>query len=430
MKEKSALSLGEKIKQIRKSKGLSVENLARAAGCNISTISRIESGEMQCSDKILEAIKKYMGIEGAPLLEDELIVYKGRLNVWEDMAQAGRVADSRAMQKELFPIHELPYEHGLSLHYSMIDIMLYQREGNIPAAEEKIKAAESYLDGASDDLLIAYHCNKGYLVGFNNQRESLKHYLQAFDLAVDNKKPVATIALNIGLVYEKISQPHLALIYLERANAEYKHARIHATKSIIDGALGSCYMKIGKYKKASSLFKISLAQSESINYQLSSGLALCDMGNIFIENDNAEEGIRHIDKALPYLEGHNQYILDALCLKAYGLIRLKKFPECEEVLIHAKSLIDGSEMQTIRLETLSHAAKLSAGKSSASADYLEHTALPYLKTSDSLKFLALTVCDMLETYYKKKRNTRQTLLIIAISRDIYKNLFFGDKDAD
>jgi len=46
MKNTPALSLAEKIKLIRKAKGLSIENLAHAANVNISTISRIENGTM------------------------------------------------------------------------------------------------------------------------------------------------------------------------------------------------------------------------------------------------------------------------------------------------------------------------------------------------------------------------------------------------
>lgn len=419
------LSLGEKINLIRKSKGLSLENLAHATGCNISTISRIEKGERSCSDDILAAIKTCMEIENAPLHDYEVDAYKDRLNIWEDLAHSGRLVEARAMQEELFPIHELPYEKELAMQYAMVDVMLLQKEGDMATAAAKIDEAQVFLDGVSDKLHIAYLCNKAYMISYGNKKEAIRLYLHAMDLAIVNEKPVATIALNIGIAYADICQPHHALIYLERAKAEYKLGRIHPTMSVIDAQMATCYMQIGNYKKADKLFRIALAQSESVNYKLSSGIMLYDMGCLYIETGDAKEGIKYVDKALAYLLGHDKYMLEALFIKAYGLICLKMFAECEEVLTLAKQIISNSEEHTIQLETLSHIATLIAKKCNLAAEYLEVTALPYLANSDSLKFLALRVCDMLEMYYKKKRNPKRAAVFIAISRDIYRYLFMG-----
>lgn len=65
----ATLTLGETVKNLRTSKGLSQERLAVAAGCSSATIKRLENGATPGLG-ILRAIARELGVSVSSLLED------------------------------------------------------------------------------------------------------------------------------------------------------------------------------------------------------------------------------------------------------------------------------------------------------------------------------------------------------------------------
>jgi len=121
-------ALGERLRQIRDAKGMSIETLAQEINSNKSTVSRIERGETSVSAENMAKIRKALGIEKVPLLEHELQLYKDRLWVWNDLLEADRVADARAMQEEMAVLLDVPFEHDLYTLYHAIGLWLLCRE--------------------------------------------------------------------------------------------------------------------------------------------------------------------------------------------------------------------------------------------------------------------------------------------------------------
>ena len=64
-------TFGDNIKRLRESKGLSQDELAKKAGCTSrSTISCIESGKRDCTQKQVLALAKALGVSPGELFED------------------------------------------------------------------------------------------------------------------------------------------------------------------------------------------------------------------------------------------------------------------------------------------------------------------------------------------------------------------------
>ena len=427
MQKYSALPLGEKLKQLRNAKGLSQENLAKAVNSSESTISRIEQGQTECSMELLEAIKKYMGIDKAPLLKHELIVYEDKVWILNDYANSNRTADARTMQKTMFPIEELPFEHDLTMLYSMVETRLLFQEGNVTAGEEQLKAVETGLEEASVEVNQLYHRNCGFLFGTRGDiKTALMHSLKALNYISEALKPPPALYYNIGGLYAELSRPFHAIKYLERAEIEFNQERTNTIGPLTGHLLGVCYMHVRELDKAKERFDITLAHARSINNELAIGSVLQALGSLSAYANNFKDGLIYSEQALTYLPQHTPHYLYALANKATLLMKMKSFTEFQEVVEAGRLLAKGNEGFTVLFESIWHTMSL---KNSESSNYIENVTIPYFKGSTgSLKYAALDYCDILEAHYKKNGSQKKALAIAAITRDIYKEMMFGTSD--
>ncbi|MCL2360976.1 MAG: helix-turn-helix transcriptional regulator [Defluviitaleaceae bacterium] len=433
----STLSLGEKIQQIRKSKGLSMENLAHAAGCNMSTISRIENGQLECSDEMLATIKKFMEIGDAPLLKHELESYKDHLWLVHATYYGDKQLVAESMIDSVFPITELPFEHDLCLLYSMLKVkficMRFGETGDNSAADEILSKAEALLDWASKDTLHVYHFNKGICYWQDKDyKNSLKHYLKTLDLVGDNAKPQALHFLYIGDNYRDLGMPYYSIIYYERAKLMFTGDQFNVIRINIDIHLALSYMMVGRFHKAKRLHETSLsyAKNRKINFYI--GMLSNDLSYICRKTGDLEEALMHCEQAIVNLD-NTPYSVFALYSKADTLLLMKEHAKCSEVIDNGKPLAMKYEdkTHTVLFETLSHMINLTTKKDNISTAYIENIAIPHLRTCEGqFRLKAVDLCEDLEAYYKKNRSNTKALTMAAIARDIYKEMIYGDEDFD
>ena len=430
MKEKPVLSIAEKIKQIRKSKGLSIENLAHAAKVNMSTISRIENGTMQYSDEMLTAIVKYMEIENAPLAEHEIKTYKDRLWVINDLLIADRITEARAAFDNLFQATKLPYDNDLSLLYTMTEGRLLFKDGNMSALEEKVKAADAFLDGASNEALILYHRNNGVLCNAKGDNKSaLKHYLSIANIESTLLPTDAGIYLSIGVLYWHLGKAHLATTYVEHAKILYDHGRAHVSGPMINDVLAACYQAMGQHDKAKYLLNKSLVAAKSVGNAITIGSVTCNLGYAYAIDGDVKTGLALNEEGLKYLKDHPEQHKQGLYNRAEILIMAKKYSDAKEAIALGKSLCKDDDMFAIGFEALGCVIALqSSQKDNDAADYINNVAIPYFNNNGSVTYwtIALGLCEALEAYYKKHRNTKMAMATAAAIRDIYAIMFIGD----
>jgi len=396
---------------------------------NISTISRIESGAMQYNDEMLAAILKYMEIENAPFAEHEIEAYKDRLWVINDLITADRTAEARTAINDMFPVTKLPYEHDLSLLYTMTETRIFFKESNIPAAEEKIKAADAFLDGASDEALILYHRNKGFLYQARGDiKNSLKQYLLVADIESTILPVDAGIFYNIGVMYLRVGKLSLATSYFERANLMYDYGRTNVAGPLIDNNLIACYQTMGLHGKAKKLLIKALSSAKSIGDPVAIGDASTSLALTYGYDGDIKTGLLLMERGLELLKYSDFQYKVGLYDKVCFLIIAKKYNEANDAIALGKSLSKDDEVFTIMFESLECQIKLqSSQKDNAAAEYISNVAIPYLKQGNlSYRSAALGLCDSLETYYKKHRNTKMAMATAAVARDIYKEMFIGD----
>ena len=421
----SKVGLGEKIRQLRIVKGLSQENIAHFIGRNRFFYQRIENEQVECDTDTLAAIKEYMQIENAPLLEHELQLYYDRIWVWNDLLTTKRLDEARAMQKELSIILDLPFETELSLLFAMTETRLLLADYNDSAAEEKLKAAEALLEEASDEALLLYHFNKGLMYGTHGDfKNALKHSLRAHELTNDKVKLEAHILRAIGVCYVNLGKVTQAILFLERAKAKNTLGLANPFAQTIDYALASIYLAAGDYGKAKKLIDMSLTSAKNIGDEYYMGLAISNSALLYKKLGDYERALKLYDQALKYNKDKTIHYATALNNKMNCLRKMKEFAQCEELLKEAVPLAEGNEELTISFETQRHYL---SKDDNDSIDYLENTALPYYRNAGGLmKFAALDLCDELEEHYKKRKAKTKANAIAAVARDILKELFMLD----
>jgi len=419
----SPISLGEKIKQIRNRKCITQGYLAKAMGANTMTISRIERGAKEVSHNELSAIKKCLEIENAPLLEHELNVFRNRIWIWNDLLTTRRDTEAKAIQKELLPILDLHYEYDLVTLYYMVEVRVLLQEKNYPQAEARLNALD--VDNASVEIQHLYHLNKGNLYdSYGDSKKALRHYLKTLNLVSEDIKPNADVYFHIGLAYLKLGKIFYAINYLEAAKKEFNGDRTDAFAHKTGNWLARCYIVLGAYHKAKELLDLSLAKAENCNDEYVTGSLLISLGILYEKMNDYEKSLDFYDKALTYTACDNDLHLTALVNKASLLANMNEYDSCHEVIKQGRNLAKDSNAFTILFDMVSHNMTLYESKS---LHYIENVAIPFLTAGEgTYKFLALTECVLLETYYKKRRSKTKALAIAAIARDIYEGLFLED----
>jgi len=426
----SALSIGEKIKEIRTTRGFSQENLANAIGKSITYVSRLENNDAEVDNKTLEAIKEYMGIEKAPLLELELEIFINRLWAWNELLYTGRWSDAEALQDELSPILNLYYEHELVMLYKLVLARRLLHETNYSTVEEYLREAEATLEETSVDIRFLYHRHKSVLVGVRGDHvNSLSHALKALEINDEHQRQDIRLICHVGRCYLNLGQRINALQYLERARREYSPDLPQQLIYMVDTMTSDIYLHLGELDKAKRVLDITIVRAKGLNDKIAVSMAQYMMGLVCYKMGNFKECVEFYDEALAFFESAPDAIgirtnhIGILVDNAHGLFALKDYAGFDEAINQARTLAEGDEGLIIQVEGARHLANLN---DSNSTNYLESVAIPYYRANGGRFIMAtLDTCMALEAIYRKKRAGKKADAIAIIMRDTYEEMIFG-----
>ena len=426
------MHIGEKIRQIRVSKGLSQENVANAVGRSIAAISRFESGEVAHNELVLANIKKYMDIENVPLFDHELEVYRNQLWALDDLICSQRWTEANALLDKLAVILDLPFEGELFVMYKLIISRILLADDKFSEAEENLIAAESFINNTitNHDVLYLYYRLKGlryiYSVDYENSRAN---YLKALEHG--NNRVDCDILYRIGAVSMMLGESINAIEYFERAKHN-KRNWCYEIELSIEIDLAYCYYMIFQFKKAKELYESALAKARAYNNVSANGSLLSDLSAFYFQIGSYAECNRYVDEALIALESasnsdlqKNTRYITTLIIKAKCLVELKDYNTCEGLLKQAETLAEGNERFITEIDATRHLMAL-INDNKHPVEYLVDVAIPYYrsKVPDGPMY-ALYLCEILERHYRKKGSKRKADDIAVIGRDIYRDIIHG-----
>jgi len=415
------LPLGEKLRLIRKDRGLSLENIAHETGCSVATLSRLERGETEVDDATFMTIKAALGVENAPLLEDECEYFTSRIWLVNDMLAADRLEEAKTILQELTTVLTLPYPQEITLLYNLTEVrMIYSETGDVPQMQEKLDAALVYYGQMGDEARCLYHYGKASIDNVHdNFKEALKHYLTALEHKTANLKTLVPILLvNIGCCYGRLERPFHAVLFFERANMNYSGDLTAGLKATIDIQLSVGYRAIGELKKARQHIAEALAYARRVKYDAVIGYCYANYAETSIMAGDYNEAIGYCEQSFEYLKNetrqHDIY-LNTLHVKAKCLLELKRFAELEEFCAQCKELAKEHPLFVILFDSIMHLTTL---KNSESEDFIENITIPELRKKGP-HFLILFYCEKLEEHFRKKKSTKRAMAMVEITRDIY-----------
>ena len=435
MKPTNSLTLGEKLKQTRIIKGLSQENVAFSANSSASVISRIERGQLDCPPEMLKRIREYLEIEHAPLLDNERDTFLNRLWIWHEMIATNRFAEAKAACKALSQVTFMPYEQNMSQLYNMIEARLLLSDKNYQATIERLNAFEPYVDEADAATLFLYHRNKAVLlVASNDYKDATSSLLALLEIKSSEISVDAGVWNLLGYCSMQLSKPIRAILYYERARADYNFDRTHTLQLSINISLASAYVVVGELEQARSLLSAAIHHARGINIIPAACAALVQFGVICHIQKNYSEGLNYCEQALEgflqdaqeggkYPNQYKELYIQTLYGKALCLLGLKRIPQFLQTVDEGKKEAIGSEVYSIIFKALGHLVNL---QDIHSYQYITDTAIPYLKNCDNIAFklAAVELCKAIESHFKK-RAVKKSLIIAAIIRDIYEEVFRG-----
>ena len=453
MKPKTELALGEKLRSVRRHLGLSQENLALDIGSSTAVISRIERGEIEPDGKMLDAIRKALDIEDAPLLPHEREVFESRVWSWYEMAGRRSIDESQAQAGFFSQVYKLPYEIDLTTVCSMLEaqLLLYQlgAEESRDKALEKIAAAKEHLSVLGKEALyLYYNANASYYTNWlADSKNTIKNLLKVKEFAGERLKVSPSLLRNIGTSYTQLNKPVMAIVYMEQAIAEYKGEIATMFWQIIHTDLARAYFFVGQVSIAIQKAGQAMKLTNAINDEVMTAALYRDLAIYNHAAGNYDESIRHTDEAIRRFEKmlqqeaqdsrsrqnprgawNAQVHCAALYTKAKCLLEQRKHAEMNEAVKQGRNIADQCAQEDDKQELctlLDGIERLANLDEQKSVDFIESVTMLLLTKSKSLRMTAelLYFAKKLEAHYKKKGAARKAQTFAVIQRDVYEEMF-------
>jgi len=419
------LSIAQKFREIRKTKGLTQEDLANALGCSAAKISIVVSDKGQYTDDDIKTLRKFLDVEKAPLTDGELTNFKQRLYSWRDLTRNGLLTEARVWQKELTIITELPFEPDLNITYRMFEVRLNMRERNIDFAEEMLKADEALIDDMTDENKYHFYFNMGSIHTYKDDfKTALDYYLKAKSLenSVYEKDP--SLYFNLAICYSELGKYVLVITTLEQARNSFDYNKTSVAWIYIDNMLAMNYSRMGYILTAKRLLEECLEDARKAGNSLRIGYALHNYGCTCWKAKEFDKAIEYFDKASEYFtKGSNKDYLENLYWKIRSLIDMKKTSASRALLQEARTIAGESDHYSLLFESLSHLLTINKDES---LDFVENKTIPYMIDKHEY-FRVLDYCGILEEVFEKRGKgcVGRLAKIIKINRDIIGEMSLG-----
>ena len=407
------LTVGEKIKQIRKAKGYSQENLAHDINVSTSTICRIEQGMAVVNGDILKTIKKALGVESAPLLPGEGEGFKERLYIWHKLILDGHLVEARTLQKGLSDITALPFESDLATLYQLFDISLLLAEQNY--AEAEILLCNLNTNEMNQENQYHFYYNMGWVymcIGEDRAKEPLDFLLKAYEI---QEKPDGSLCYRIARCLTRLGQPFSSMAMLDNAYKAYNDNKTTTTSLDLDNKMALNCIDIGDTVRAKEILEKCLANARKISHERYIAVILHNIGSAYAKEKNWETAYDYFLEADEYFNKTQSDFVN-IYYKARCLVALRRFAQCKELL--SQGLESANEYYNVMFNSINHLITI---REYASHEYLETVTIPYLVNRYNITD-ALDYCEILEEFHENRGSTKKALELAKIQRDIYKRM--------
>jgi len=418
--KKCNLSLGEKIKAIRKARDITQETLAFKINYSRTALGDIERGTDQCDMSTLIVIKQILGIQGMPLFEDERKGFVDRLYLWNDMISEHNFELAKQIQKELSPIVHLPFEKELNDLYSLFSSRLLLVDDKFELATNILTKLAHTLDKANNDIMFWFYYNNGTLAYCNKQyQKALDFYTKAFKIMKGGFEENKTLHYYIANCLSALGYFTNVVMFIDN------YCNFNATEKktdldyMVDNLLAINLIKWGYVKRANKILSKSYIKAEADKNIHMIGHILHNMGYLYYSAKNWDTALIYYDKVFDYCTKENLLYLQNLYQKTRCLVEINAYAKYPPLIAEGKELSKENEIFSVMFESLKHLTTLNEENS---LNYIENEAIPYL-SNKSVNDIVLDYCELLRDHYQKNNSLIKSLKMAEMCGAYYKNAY-------
>ncbi|MCL2571538.1 MAG: helix-turn-helix domain-containing protein [Defluviitaleaceae bacterium] len=425
------MSIGKKIRLLRRHHGMSQVVLAENIGAAQERIIQVEKDKAEYTPKQLANIKILFRIEGLPLSERECAAFKERLLYWSDLIKFGRMDEARAIHKEMANIENLePCDLDIVMQYKMIEISMFQAEGDLATVEKKLNILENRINEMNADCLYHYHCEKSYSLLLRGCHEdSLEFNFKALNLAEKHerlsKMDKAYIYHRIAACYTYLEIPFKAIFITLKTQLPNESVRITNYHLHSMHLLALNYIRVNEISEARKLLDECLIIADGLKSDEYIGRTMLYYGFMYKKVQEWASAIEYFDEAIRCSQIGTNDCYASYYHKIQCTIQLNTFTKAKVLLEEAKDLCNGNKLWESYFEALGHYLIVSSHMSTnnnESCDYIEKIAIPYFRKMHD-HFIALEYCSLLELHYEKSRRNGKSFRITREMTKIYRHVF-------
>ncbi|MCL2753420.1 MAG: helix-turn-helix transcriptional regulator [Defluviitaleaceae bacterium] len=411
------LSIAQKFKLLRESKGITQADIAELLSTNQGKISRIEQGKEEYADFDVKTLRKRFDVVGMPLEVGERKDFRVKLYHWRNLIRNRQINEAKELQDKIKNIANLkPCDFDLYTLYRLFEALLYIAENNVFTAGDILDDLKPTIDIMTPEhkYYFDFHMGSFYVAGGGFEK-ALEYYRKALATKKANKGIIPDseerICHNIALCYTDLEQLSRAIMFLAKI-PEATYENNTTTYSMgIDIMRAINYYKIGEYEEAEEILNDCLSRAKSVDNELYIGLSLQNLGKLHKYSKNWGKATEYFDKALNHFEKNTYYHAWALYYKFRCMIETTKLNALERELIDIAESLEGNDNYTIFLETLRYTIYLNRNMSRynvTAVEYIETVSIPYfIKTSNRLD--ALECYKLLERHFIRNKQQKKSL---------------------
>lgn len=154
-----------------------------------------------------------------------------------------------------------------------------------------------------------------------NYSKALSYYIEQLKIEETREIPynIATVNLNIALLYSEQDEFRKALFYAKVADSIIMVNNLHDLKLYSDINIGEIFRKLDQSDSAYVYTFRAYKAAVSINDSMMTGTSINNLANIFIKKKEPQNAINTYMEAMPYLKAFNNQ--DFICETTLGLAK-------------------------------------------------------------------------------------------------------------
>jgi len=419
-----SLTLGEKLRAVRKAQNMSLENLEELANFHNSRLSRIETSN-HCPPDTLTAIRIALKIQDAPLLDEERESFERGMRTWCILIDEGKYDDAKEMQSAFSSIVRLPYEHDYIVLYKIFKARLLYVDDEIGLVKKLLSEVEPYLENASERVMYHYSYTNGNIKYAEAKYDAAFYsYFNAYKLRSHAYADSPWLYYCLAISANRMGWLSNSINLVHEACVKYKDTKLSTFSVSINNILAMNYIGLNIFTKAEELLSTFLLEAKNQNNKLRIARAYINYSHLNCKQKDWRTAITYANKALEHAKQGSQSHFEAIYQKSRALIGLGNTVECKTLLADAKELAKDNENYYVQFKALECLLTINDEQSIA---YIEYEAIPYFIKTHQIGPMLLDFCEQLMKQLEKSNaaSQKRKFRISVIINQAYINMTCG-----